>query len=287
MKTKFLITIIGLSLSINTSFAFDFGSLKEKTIDKAFDNREKIAEFLIDGKEKAISKYQDYKEIRSENHSNDYFNFREAKKVMYSEIYTDTSKFETFYCGCDMERKEGRYGFYLTPILDSCGYQARKNKTRAQRIEAEHVVPAHSFGQHLSCWRNPAPNKSGRETCEDENSQFSKMEGDLHNLVPAIGEVNGDRSNYKFGMLNRSYGNYGQCDFKIDFKERSVEPRDEIKGDIARIYLYFHEKYNLKMSSQQEKMFEAWHRQDPVSSWEIERNNKIKKLQGDSNSWIE
>ncbi len=28
------------------------------------------------------------------------------------------------------------------------------------------------------------------------------MEADLHNLVPAVGEINGDRSNYRFGMIS-------------------------------------------------------------------------------------
>ena len=28
------------------------------------------------------------------------------------------------------------------------------------------------------------------------------MEADMHNLVPAIGELNADRSNYKFAALN-------------------------------------------------------------------------------------
>jgi deoxyribonuclease-1 len=47
----------------------------------------------------------------------------------------------------------------ITPKLKgdwkSCGYKPRKNPERASRIEAEHVMPAHQFGNFRQCWREP------------------------------------------------------------------------------------------------------------------------------------
>lgn len=67
----------------------------------------------------------------------------------------------------------------------------------------------------------------------------SKMVGsDLHNLVLAIGEVNGDRSNYKFTDWNGKPYQYGQCPMIVDFKARQVQPPKQARGAIARPYLY-------------------------------------------------
>ena len=98
------------------------------------------------------------------------------------------------------------------------------------------------------------------------------MEADLHNLVPAVGEVNGDRSNYRFGMMNNPPEYYGQCDFHVDFKARMVQPPEKQRGSIARIYLYMSDQYKFKLSDKERKLFEAWNRMYPVTSWESERN---------------
>jgi deoxyribonuclease-1 len=58
------------------------------------------------------------------------------------------------------------------------------------------------------------------------------MEADLHNLTPTVGEVNGDRSNYNFGVLPSTAFQHGACSIKIDFSQRTAEPPDEIKGQI-------------------------------------------------------
>ena len=61
----------------------------------------------------------------------------------------------------------------------------------------------------------------------------------IHNLTPAIGEVNGDRSNFNFSQWNGLDGvTYGQCEMQVDFKQRSVMPPSRARGAIARTYLY-------------------------------------------------
>lgn len=59
----------------------------------------------------------------------------------------------------------------------------------------EHIVPAWTFGHQRQCWKN-----GGRENCANDDPVFKAMEADLFNLYPAVGEVNGDRSNFNYGM---------------------------------------------------------------------------------------
>jgi hypothetical protein len=89
------------------------------------------------------------------------------------------------------------------------------------------------------------------EELQRHRSGFNAIEADLHNLTPSIGEINADRSNYRFGVLPTTPKQHGDCDFKVDFKGRTAEPRDEVKGQAARIYFYMHDRYNMLMSQQQ------------------------------------
>ncbi len=58
------------------------------------------------------------------------------------------------------------------------------------------------------------------------------MESDLYNLVPAIGEINGLRSNYSFAMIPGEKREFGTCDLEIE--NRKAVPRPEIiKGDVG------------------------------------------------------
>ena len=203
--------------------------------------------------------------------------FSQAKQLMPS-VYGDVP--ETFYCGCAITWTGGPSG---RPDHPSCGYEVRKQTqlVRAERIEWEHVVAAHTFGQQRPCWRT-----GGRDNCTANDSLFKAMEADMHNLVPAVGEVNGDRSNFRFGVLPSTPYRHGQCPVKIDFQQRAIEPRPEIRGDIARINFYMYDHYGLKLSRQQQQLFLAWHHEDPVSKWELTRNDRIARAMGRSNPYV-
>ncbi|HBC3563078.1 extracellular deoxyribonuclease Dns [Vibrio cholerae] len=184
----------------------------------------------------------------------------------------------SFYCGCEI-RWQGKKGI---PDLESCGYQVRKNENRASRIEWEHVVPAWQFGHQLQCWQ-----QGGRKNCTRTSPEFNKMEADLHNLTPAIGEVNGDRSNFGFSQWNGVDGvTYGQCEMQVNFKERTAMPPERARGAIARTYLYMSEQYGLRLSKAQNQLMQAWNNQYPVSEWECVRDQRIEKVQGNSNRFV-
>lgn len=202
--------------------------------------------------------------------------FRAAKKQAV-QIYQGHNT--SFYCGCDITWK-GKKGAGK-PDHASCGYQVRKQKKRAARTEWEHVVPAWTFGHQLQCWQ-----KGRRKNCSKNSPQFKTMESDLHNLVPAIGEVNGDRSNFRFSDWNGKPYQYGNCPMIVDFKQRSVQPPEQSRGAIARTYLYMSERYDMSLSRAQYNLMQAWNNRHPVSPWECERDRRIEKVQGWSNHFV-
>ena len=209
------------------------------------------------------------------------WNFSDSK-TFAKDIYSGNET--TFYCGCSYQVN----GKKLVPHWDSCGYFPRneytksgKLNTRTSRIEWEHVMPAWFFGNQMKCWK-----AGGREACK-KNKLFAKMEADLHNLVPVIGELNGDRSNFTFEIIDGEERVYGACDFEINFKDGVVEPRQSIQGDIARIYFYMSETYNVPLTQKLQKMLKTWSKLDPIDQKEFERNSKIFRIQGNSNPFVD
>ena len=142
-------------------------------------------------------------------------------------------------------------------------------------------MPAWTFGNQRQCWQ-----KGGREHCVDDDPVFRAMEADLFNLYPSVGEVNGDRSNFNYGMASGVAPQYGQCKTRVDFTQRAAEPRDEVKGLVARTTFYMFDRYKLSMSRQQQQLLMAWDKQYPVSSWEKERDRRIAAIMGHSNPFV-
>lgn len=202
-------------------------------------------------------------------------NFNWAKRQLII-IYGDDLGKKEFYCNCDFTLHGGRSKI----ALSECGYRTRKNPTRALRIEWEHVMPAHQFGGALLCWVD-----GGRGNCK-KNPQFKLMEGDLHNLQPAIGEVNADRSNYHYAVFTKNYDQYGQCEAATNFANKQFQPREAIRGMIGRTYRYMSTRYNIKLSHQEAKLMQTWDKRYPPKQWECKRNRIIQQIQGNDNPFI-
>ncbi len=197
--------------------------------------------------------------------------FNRAKQVL-PDVFRGMES--DFYCGCAYKGKE--------MDLASCGYTPRKSETRASRLEWEHVVPAWVLGHQRQCWQN-----GGRKNCSDNDPQFKSAEGNLVNLVPSVGEVNGDRSNFSYSAwTSKPEPMYGQCKTIVDFKNKKAQPREEVRGRIARIHFYMYERYQLKLSRQDQQLMCAWAKTYPVDDWEIKRDQRIVKLQGDGNHYV-
>ncbi len=207
--------------------------------------------------------------------------YSQAKVILKEQIYFDQNKngaLGTIYCGCDWQWV-GTSGGRVEP--KGCGYTIRAITSRGTRTEMEHVVPASWFGQQRQCWQN-----GGRKNCNKTDPVFNVMEANLHNITISVGELNADRSNYRFAELPNARKQHGQCKSKVDFRKRAFEPRDEAKGMVARINFYMHDRYNLKMSQQQQRLFIAWNKQFPVTAWELKRDQRIAKVMGHSNPFV-
>lgn len=185
--------------------------------------------------------------------------FSSAKKYLIMTLPNDT---KSLYCDCDIKRE----GKKLVPDPTRCGYLPRnavtrsgKQNIRAHRIEWEHIVPAWEFGHQLQCWQ-----EGGRKNCRKVSKKFRQMEADINNLAPAIGEINADRSNYRFGMVANNIKQYGACPVKVDFKQRVVEPPVYARKRIADTYFYMQKTYGLAISNKQQKLFEAWQKLEPA-----------------------
>lgn len=106
-------------------------------------------------------------------------------------------------------------------------------------------------------------------------------------VQPAIGELNADRSNFRFDFEEPKSGQYGKCQFEVDFKGKRAKTKEELRGVIARTYLYFNHQYNMSASKQELQKFQAWNKQYTPTKWEIERNKRIAKVQGNGNKFID
>lgn len=223
--------------------------------------------------------------------------FSQTKKILKKDIFTGELK-HTFYVNCTYSGK----GYNIK--WDNCKYKPRtpitkkgKKNVRTTRIEWEHVMPAENFGRQFSCWRygdskcvsKNGKSYKGRKCCRKISKNFKNIESDPNNLVPAIGELNGDRSNYRFSQEEKNeniFGQYGDVPFLVDFKNRRVYVDDSVKGNIARKYFYMWDKYNLKYSNQDAKLMEVWDKIDPVDEREAYINQKIHNRFGYSNPYI-
>ncbi len=136
---------------------------------------------------------------------------------------------------------------------------------------------------------------------------------DLFHLIPADGTVNIVRNNNPYGEVSqptRITGNgskYGDCTFP-GYTGKAFEPIDAYKGDLARGVLgtitHYKEAWtysegkivftgvytpegNFGLTDYALNLFLKWHRQDPVSQKELDRNNGIEKEQGNRNPFID
>lgn len=210
------------------------------------------------------------------NAKDNIISFPEAKVILRNQVFDKIGT--TFYCGCKYTPK-GKSGGIID--FESCGYKPRKSVERAKRLEWEHIVPAWYLGHHLACW------KEGNERCIDKNSKkfkgrkccskvdtnFIKAEGDLMNLVPEVGELNGDRGALPYGVVPGEIRKYGQCDFEAD--KKVAEPKENIRGDVARVWLYMMKKYNLVIADDIIKTLKKWETLDPIDKEENYRKSLL------------
>ncbi len=192
----------------------------------------------------------------SNNKNNKNNNYRKALGVLWGKVYP--AKGKTFYCGYDFDNS--------------------KKSARNNNINAEHIFPASWMTYDLKC--------GTRKQCQKNNEQFRIIESDLHNIYPANVQINKARSNYKFANISGEKREFGNCDFEVNRKSRIAEPKDSIKGEIARAMLYMESQYNLTIKKKTKNLIIKWNRQDPPNKEELRRQKAIYKAQGRENKFI-
>ncbi len=132
---------------------------------------------------------------------------------------------------------------------------------------------------------------------------------DIFNVIPSDSKANSAKSNYPLGEIsgNPTFDNgvtrIGESGIN-GYKGQVFEPKDDYKGDFARIYFYVATCYpDLTWDDNNAKAFTnsteltlqewiipmllEWHNSDPVDAGEIQRNEDIFKVQKNRNPFID
>lgn len=129
-------------------------------------------------------------------------------------------------------------------------------------------------------------------------SKFSKefpadlQKSDLHHLFPSDMHANSTRNNHPFSELAKGKFTSANCqDSRIGTPQESnvtsFEPPKEHRGNVARAMTYFSVRYKMPIDAVQKKYFEKWNEEDPVDNDERERNEKILRIQGNRNPFVD
>ena len=60
-----------------------------------------------------------------------------------------------------------------------------------------------------------------------------------------------------------------------------------MRGDVARMVMYFSVRFNVAIQNVEEGMLRSWHESDPVDSKEYERNRLRYSVQGNRNPFVD
>lgn len=165
-------------------------------------------------------------------------------------------------------------------------------------------------------WSYPKNDNGGGTTQWNREHTWAKSMGnfgtakgpgtDLHHLRPTDVTVNSARGNLYFdngGTVYIDASRYGGGDGTTNCKKDgdSWEPRDEVKGDVARMLFYMATRYESEDGYDLEleeystssglhgklSTLLKWHKNDPVDDWEIGRNERIYSIQNNRNPFID
>ena len=130
----------------------------------------------------------------------------------------------------------------------------------------------------------------------------SPMKSDMHHLRPCKTNVNSSRGHNPFGEVNTNQNHWYWLEYDLtnpptqnidEYSESAsnlFEPREDMKGDIARTIFYFYTMYSDVADDNffeiQKDILYDWHQIDSITSEEIIRTNKISEYQDYPNPFI-
>ena len=155
----------------------------------------------------------------------------------------------------------------------------------------------YSRDKTLSCHTSSCSGLWQREhvyprSLDTPNLGFELAGSVAHNLRAIDTDRNGARSNRIFETATSSIASYVTT-------SGNWYPGDEWRGDVARIILYMYVRYpsqciattvgagSTSYSVDMPNVFLDWNAQDPVSQYEMNRNNILNTIQGNRNPFID
>ena len=134
---------------------------------------------------------------------------------------------------------------------------------------------------------------------------------DLNHLYPSEMKANSAKSNYPLGTVDMTQSvKFNNTVSKVGYAITGqggganyvFEPADEYKGDFARTYFYMVTRYQditwkytymfqnnsyPTLNAWSQELLLKWHRQDPVSQKEVDRNEQVYLVQNNRNPFID
>ena len=203
---------------------------------------------------------------------------------------------------------DGHHEFSYSQVWDQLSYtdEDPNNSSNVILLYTGWSCPKSNHGGGASQWNR-------EHTWAKSHGDFGTANGpgtDLHHLRPTDVTVNSKRGSKDFDNGGAQYidpspyGDYsGTTECYTDGD--SWEPWDEVKGDVARMMFYMATRYegehsgepDLELNDQVDNgsapyigkisVLLEWNNQDPVSDWEIRRNNRIFDKQHNRNPYID
>ena len=163
---------------------------------------------------------------------------REIAEKQLNRVYKLAGKFETLHCGCTFDKIKQ----ISTNLCKRGSKKLLKNK-ESRTLEWVTMMPEYVFGKSRKCWtknlcvRTDGVKVKGAQCCSEVSPKYKKMESDMHNLFPVINKPHSieEKSDPFFGGM----WEYEFCPEKT--------PAINIKGDIARAYLYMSYQYKIDL----------------------------------------
>jgi uncharacterized protein len=141
---------------------------------------------------------------------------------------------------------------------------------------------------------------------QSKGANKGNARSDIHHLFPSRIDINSDRGNKPFDdIVDTSTEKWYRLDTKLtaiprndidEFSESAFsrfEPREGVKGDVARAMFYFYTIYRDQGDAIDPNYFKRqrqtlcqWNKQDPPDTTEIERSHAIAQFQGNENPFV-
>lgn len=205
-----------------------------------------------------------------ENNTNCYkvrsLSYTEARKMLFGHVYLERDLDGHFYVTpiyCDQKISEG-----VGP--------GRLPSTATSGLNTEHVFPKAHFKRSRS------------------GGRYGEMKTDIHHLAPSLMKVNSFRGSFHFGYPNSRVDSVDGCPESIrgvgaarGGSQIVFLPRPEVRGDVARMIMYFSVRYDVAIQNVEEGMLRSWHEADPVDPHEVKLNTLKYEVQGNRNPFID